>query len=118
MRWDAFSRCSERWLEHDPVRLAGDIDEAVRVVARRLARRGPRDEYFLDLGASALRDALLARRAPDDRLHFELVDGRPRRREPPLPALARLARRAVAQLSIGSNRSMTFAFGTSNPNLR
>ena len=36
---------------------------------------GRRDEYFLDLGASALRDALLSAGLADDRLHFELVDG-------------------------------------------
>ena len=36
---------------------------------------GRRDEYFLDLGAIALRDALLAAGLPEDRLHFELFEG-------------------------------------------
>jgi hypothetical protein len=36
---------------------------------------GRRDEYFLDLGACALRDALLAAGLPEDRLHFEVADG-------------------------------------------
>ena len=65
----------ERWLEHDPVRLAADHDEAVRSWRGVWLDAGQRDEYFLDLGASALRDALLAAGLPEDRLHFELVDG-------------------------------------------
>jgi hypothetical protein len=35
---------------------------------------GRRDEYFLDLGVSALRDALLAAGLREDRLHFELIE--------------------------------------------
>lgn len=65
----------ERWLEHDPVRLAGDYDEAVRSWRGVWLDAGRRDEYFLDLGASALRDALLAAGLPDDRLRFELIEG-------------------------------------------
>jgi hypothetical protein len=65
----------ERWLEHDPVRLASDFDEAVRSWRGVWLDAGRRDEYFLDLGASALRVALLAAGLPEDRLHFELVEG-------------------------------------------
>jgi S-formylglutathione hydrolase FrmB len=65
----------ERWLEHDPVRLAADHDEAVRSWRGVWLDAGRHDEYFLDLGASALRDALLAAGLPEDRLHFELVEG-------------------------------------------
>lgn len=65
----------ERWLEHDPVRLAGDHDEAVRSWRGVWIDAGRRDEYFLDLGAAALRDALLAAGLPADRLQFELTDG-------------------------------------------
>jgi S-formylglutathione hydrolase FrmB len=65
----------ERWLEHDPVRLVADFDEAVQTWRGVWLDAGRRDEYFLDLGASALRAALLAAGLPDDRLHFELVDG-------------------------------------------
>jgi hypothetical protein len=65
----------ERWLEHDPVRRAIDYDEAVRSWRAVWLDAGRRDEYFLDLGAHALRDALLAAGLPQERLHFELVDG-------------------------------------------
>jgi hypothetical protein len=36
---------------------------------------GRSDEYFLDLGASALRRALLDAGLGGERLHFELFDG-------------------------------------------
>jgi hypothetical protein len=36
---------------------------------------GRRDEYFLDLGVTALRDALLQAGLPEDRLRFELFEG-------------------------------------------
>jgi hypothetical protein len=65
----------ERWREHDPVRLVADHDEAVRSWRAVWLDAGCRDEYFLDLGAGALRDALLAAGLPEERLHFELVDG-------------------------------------------
>jgi hypothetical protein len=65
----------ERWRERDPVRLAADFDEAVRSWRGVWLDAGRRDEYFLDLGASALRDALLSAGLDDDRLHFELVEG-------------------------------------------
>ena len=65
----------ERWLERDPARLAADFDEAVQSWRGVWLDAGRRDEYFLDLGAAALRDALLAAGLADDRLHFELVDG-------------------------------------------
>lgn len=65
----------ESWLERDPVRLAAGHDEAVQSWRGVWLDAGRRDEYFLDLGASALRDALLASGLPGERLHFELVDG-------------------------------------------
>jgi len=65
----------ERWIEHDPVRRAADFAEAVRSWRGVWLDAGSRDEYFLDLGASALRDALLAAGLPQDRMQFELVDG-------------------------------------------
>jgi S-formylglutathione hydrolase FrmB len=65
----------ESWLEHDPVRLAAAFDEAVRSWRGVWLDAGRRDEYFLDLGASALRQALLTAGLPEDRLHFELVEG-------------------------------------------
>ena len=65
----------EQWLEHDPVRLAADFDEAVRSWRGVWLDAGRSDQYFLDLGASALRDALLSAGLADDRLHFELIEG-------------------------------------------
>ncbi len=63
----------ERWLAHDPLRLAADADlDALRGI---WLDAGRRDEYFLDLGALALRDELVARGLAGDRLHFELFDG-------------------------------------------
>ena len=64
-----------RWLEHDPVRLVPRRREAVRVLRGVWLDAGDRDEYFLDLGALALRDALLAAGLPGERLRFELVEG-------------------------------------------
>ncbi|HET7137865.1 MAG TPA: alpha/beta hydrolase-fold protein [Gaiellaceae bacterium] len=64
-----------RWLEHDPVRLVPRHVEAVRGLRGVWLDAGNRDEYFLDLGALALREALLAAGLPEDRVHFELVEG-------------------------------------------
>lgn len=36
---------------------------------------GTRDEYFLDLGATAFRHALRDNGVPDEVVHFELFDG-------------------------------------------
>jgi hypothetical protein len=63
------------WLEHDPVRLVPRHGDAVRGLRGVWLDAGSRDEYFLDLGALALRDALLAEGLPGSRLHFELVEG-------------------------------------------
>jgi len=64
-----------RWLEHDPVRLAARHADAVRSLRGVWLDAGARDEYFLDAGALALRDALLAAGLGEDRLRFELFDG-------------------------------------------
>jgi len=63
------------WLEHDPVRLAPRRREAVGSLRGVWLDAGRRDEYFLDLGAVALRGALLAAGLPEERLRFELHDG-------------------------------------------
>jgi hypothetical protein len=65
----------ERWLEHDPIRLARDYDGAVQSWRGVWLDAGRHDEYFLDLGATALRDALLAAGLPEERLQFELIEG-------------------------------------------
>jgi S-formylglutathione hydrolase FrmB len=69
------SEVFDAWLEHDPVRLVPRHVEAVRGLRGAWIDAGRRDEYFLDLGAAALRDALVAAGLSADRLHFELVDG-------------------------------------------
>ena len=65
----------DRWLAHDPVRLAAQHPDAVTALRGVWLDAGRSDEYYLDLGATALRDALLAAGLPDERLHFELFDG-------------------------------------------
>lgn len=64
-----------QWLAHDPVRLVAANEDAVAALRGAWLDAGRSDEYFLDLGATALRDALLAARLPGERLHFELVEG-------------------------------------------
>jgi len=63
------------WLEHDPVRLAASSAESVAELRGVWLDAGRSDEYFLDLGAVALRGGLLAAGLPEERLHYELVDG-------------------------------------------
>jgi len=65
----------EEWLERDPVRIAAARPEAVRNLRGVWLDAGDHDEYFLDLGALALRDAVLAAGLPAERLHFELFSG-------------------------------------------
>lgn len=63
----------ERWLAHDPVRMAPRHAEALRSMRRIHLEAGNRDDYYLDLGARAFADRL-------DELGvehtFELFDGR------------------------------------------
>ncbi len=65
----------ERWLTRDPVRIVAERADAVQALRGVWLDAGRRDEYYLDLGAVALRDALLAAGLPEERLHFELFDG-------------------------------------------
>ena len=63
----------ERWLEHDPVRMAPRHAGALRSMRRIYLDAGRSDEYFLDLGAQAF-DAELTVLGVDHT--FELFDGR------------------------------------------
>jgi putative esterase len=65
----------ERWLAHDPLRLVAERPDAAASLCGVWLDAGRRDEYFLDLGAIALRDALLAAGLPEDALRFELFEG-------------------------------------------
>jgi hypothetical protein len=65
----------ERWLAWDPVRLAASHTEALRSTRGIWIDAGRSDEYFLDLGAVAFRNALDAAGVPAERVHFELFEG-------------------------------------------
>jgi hypothetical protein len=65
----------EAWLAHDPVRLAARHRESLASLRGAWVEAGLSDEYFLDLGAVALRRSLLDAGLAEQRLHFELVDG-------------------------------------------
>jgi hypothetical protein len=60
----------DRWLEHDPVRMVARHADALRSLRAIYIDAGSRDEYFLDLGAVAFRDALAGIGVTDVR--FEL----------------------------------------------
>ncbi len=67
-----------RWLRWDPVLMAGQEEyaSALRSMKAIWIDAGRSDEYYLDLAATAFRRAVSAAGVPDDRVHFELFDGR------------------------------------------
>ena len=65
----------ERWLAWDPVRLAATHGEALRGMRAVWIDAGRDDEYHLDLGAIAFREAVAAAGVADDVVHFELFPG-------------------------------------------
>jgi S-formylglutathione hydrolase FrmB len=62
----------ERWLAWDPVRMAERKGDALRSMRAIYIDAGKRDEYYLDLGAEAFRQAAAAAGATD--VFFELFD--------------------------------------------
>ncbi len=66
----------ERWLAWDPVRMVPDHADALRGLRAVWIDAGRGDEYYLDLGAEAFRAELAAIGVEDDRVRFELFDGR------------------------------------------
>ncbi|MHB8296721.1 MAG: alpha/beta hydrolase [Acidimicrobiales bacterium] len=62
-----------RWLAWDPVRMVPGHAEALRGLKAIWLDGGKSDEWFLDLGAQAFRDALLEIGVSD--VHFELFEG-------------------------------------------
>jgi S-formylglutathione hydrolase FrmB len=64
----------QRWLDWDPVRMAPRHAEALRSLKAVWIDGGTRDEWFLDLGAQAFRQALGEAGVPDDVIHFELFE--------------------------------------------
>jgi len=65
----------ERWLAWDPVRMAAQHGEALCAARGIWIDAGRNDEYLLDLGAVAFRQAVADAGVADDRLHFELFEG-------------------------------------------
>ncbi|MFE5325216.1 alpha/beta hydrolase [Embleya sp. NPDC056575] len=65
----------QRWLAWDPVRMAPAHADALRSQRGIRIDAGTRDEWFLDLGALAFRDALTDIGVPDDIVYFELFEG-------------------------------------------
>jgi S-formylglutathione hydrolase FrmB len=65
----------QRWLDWDPVRMVPKHADALRSVGAIWIDAGTRDEWFLDLGASAFRAALLEHGVAEDVIRFELFDG-------------------------------------------
>ena len=63
-----------RWLARDPVRMAPRYADALRELRAIYIDAGNRDEFFLDLGAEAFRQALAAIGVTD--LYFELFDAK------------------------------------------
>jgi Putative esterase len=64
----------QRWLDWDPVRMVPAHAEALRGLRAIWIDAGTRDEYHLDLGAQAFRDALREAGVAEDLVHFELFD--------------------------------------------
>jgi S-formylglutathione hydrolase FrmB len=62
-----------RWLVWDPVRMVPGHADALRSLRAIYIDAGTRDEFFLDLGATAFRDALAA--IGVSHVRFELFDG-------------------------------------------
>lgn len=65
----------ERWLAWDPVRLVAARADAARSLRAVWLDAGTRDQYFLDLGATALHRALIDAGLPAEALAFELFEG-------------------------------------------
>ncbi len=66
----------ERWLEWDPIRMVPKYAEALRGLQAVWIDGGKSDEYFLDLGAVAFRDALAGIGVTEPVVQFELFDGK------------------------------------------
>jgi hypothetical protein len=62
----------ERWLAWDPVRMVPDHSDALRSLRAIYIDAGSHDEFFLDLGASAFRDALAG--IGVENVRFEIFD--------------------------------------------
>ena len=64
----------QRWLDWDPVRMAPRYADPLRGLSAIWIDAGKRDEWFLDVGATAFREALRGIGVADDVVHFELFE--------------------------------------------
>jgi hypothetical protein len=64
----------QRWLDWDPVRMAPAHADALRGLRAIWIDAGTRDEYYLDLGATAFRAELEKVGVRDEAVHFELFE--------------------------------------------
>ncbi|MGW4643256.1 alpha/beta hydrolase [Sphaerisporangium sp. NPDC004334] len=64
----------QRWLDWDPVRMVPKYAEAMRSMRAVWIDAGTRDEFKLDIGAQAFREALLAHGVSEEIIRFELFD--------------------------------------------
>jgi len=64
----------QRWLDWDPVRMVPRYAAELRGLRGIWIDAGTRDEYYLDIGATAFRAALLSAGVAQDAIRFELFD--------------------------------------------
>jgi hypothetical protein len=64
----------QRWLDWDPVRMVPKYADALRSMRAIWIDGGTRDEWNLDIGAQAFRQALLGIDVPAERIYFELFE--------------------------------------------
>jgi hypothetical protein len=66
----------QRWLDLDPVRMVPRYADALRSLRAIWIDGGTKDEWYLDIGAQAFRQALADAGVPDDVIRFELFDAK------------------------------------------
>ncbi len=64
----------QRWLDWDPVRMVPRYADQLRGLTAIWIDAGKRDEWFLDVGATAFREELRGIGVADDVIHFELFE--------------------------------------------
>jgi S-formylglutathione hydrolase FrmB len=64
----------QRWLDLDPVRMVPRHADALRSLRAVWIDGGTKDEWYLDIGAQAFRQALADAGVADDVIHFELFE--------------------------------------------
>ncbi|GAA5094119.1 alpha/beta hydrolase [Nocardia iowensis] len=66
----------QRWLDWDPIRMVPTHAEAMRSMRAIWIDGGTKDEWYLDIGAEAFRQALLDNGVHKDVINFELFDAK------------------------------------------